>query len=240
MYNDKKILAIIPARGGSKSIPLKNLALINGVPMISYTFLAAKESLYIDEIMVSTDSEKIREYAQQQGIQVPFMRPTELARDDTPMKPVIKHALLEMERYKKTTFDIIVLLQPTSPFRKAKHINKAIALFADKSAKSVVSVIEVPHQFSPNSLMKITSQGTVFPYEGFEKDLVLHRQTKTTLFARNGPAVLVLSRDLVLREKSFYTPETYPYIMGEEESVDIDKPFDLEIAEFLMRKRQET
>ena len=239
MIDDKRILAIIPARGGSRSIPFKNLALLGGDPLILHAFRSASNSSYLDDIMLSTDSEQIAVTARKLGIPIPFRRPPELARDDTPMKPVIRNALIEMERIKNAVFDIVALLQPTSPLRTARHIDEAIGIFVEKEADSVVSVIKVPHHFTPNSLMQSGPEGRLTPLEGLDKNLVLRRQDKPALFARNGPAVLILSRDVVIHERPFYTRNTYPYFMSPEDSVDIDTPFDLEIAEFLVRKRQE-
>jgi CMP-N,N'-diacetyllegionaminic acid synthase len=142
------ILGVIPARGGSRGIPSKNLALLAGRPLLAYTADAVKASTRLTRTIVSTDDERIAECAKSLGLDVPFMRPSSLAADDVPMLPVLQHAI---DTLKTDGFaaDIVVLLQPTSPLRRGEHIDAAVDWLERTAADSVVSVVEVPHQFNP-------------------------------------------------------------------------------------------
>ena len=149
-----KVLGIIPARGGSKGIPNKNLRELAGRPLLAYTVDAAQESGVIDRLILSTDSGEIAELGRSLGVEVPFMRPVELAQDDTAMLPVLKHAVAQLEAGGWQP-EIIVLLQPTAPLRKAQHIAEAVGLLQEESCDSVVSVVEVPGHYVPHFVMKI-------------------------------------------------------------------------------------
>jgi CMP-N,N'-diacetyllegionaminic acid synthase len=143
-----RVLGIIPARGGSKGIPRKNLALIAGRPLIAYTIDAAKQATRLTELIVSTDDQEIADVARTLGVEVPFIRPAELAQDDTPTVAVVQHAckfLLEMNRH----YDAICILQPTSPQRSEKLIDECVRKFRDSDADSLVTVVRVPQQYNP-------------------------------------------------------------------------------------------
>jgi CMP-N-acetylneuraminic acid synthetase len=239
MIGEKNILAVVPARGGSRSIPQKNLFPLMGIPLICHTLKAAKESRYLEEVILSSDDDNIIAVASKWGINVPFKRPAELAQDDTPMAPVLHHALVAMEEFSRKRFDIVVLLQPTSPLRTSKHIDDAIELYEQKRADSVVSVVQVPHNLTPTSLVQIGKEGKLLPYERTGQKMILQRDKKPSFYARNGPAVLVLARHIILENKPFYTDNTFPYIMPREDSIDIDEPIDLELAEFFLKKREQ-
>ena len=142
MIDNKKVLAIIPARGGSKGIPKKNIKAVSGKPMINYTIEAAKGCQYIDKVIVSTDDEEIAEVSMKAGAIVPFLRPDELATDEAKTIDVVMHAIEFYER-KAERYDIIVLLQPTSPLRNSEDIQKALEYYIRKGEKSLVSVSEV-------------------------------------------------------------------------------------------------
>ena len=137
------ILTIIPARGGSKSIPRKNIRSLNGKPLISYTINAALATSSLTDIIVSTDDSEIAEISKKLGVKVPFIRPKELASDKAESAPVIEHALSFMEKVKSIKYDAILMLQPTSPLRTTKHINDSIELFKSRECDSVVSVTSV-------------------------------------------------------------------------------------------------
>ncbi|OHA07009.1 MAG: hypothetical protein A3B34_00130 [Candidatus Sungbacteria bacterium RIFCSPLOWO2_01_FULL_54_21] len=229
-----EILGIIPARGGSKSIPMKNLALLAGKPLLAYACSAAAASRRITRVIVSTDDEKIAATARACGADVPFMRPAELAADDTPALPVILHALNHLEKEEQYAPDIVVYLQPTSPLRRAGDIDGAIAALEQSGADSAVCVVEVPHQFGPASVM-VMEGGMLKPYETGPH--VLRRQDKQKIYARNGPAVLAIKRATLMEKNSLYGDTIVPYIMPPEYSLDIDTPLDLELAEFLLKKR---
>jgi len=224
------IVAIIPARGGSKGIPRKNLAQIAGRPLIAYTIEAARKATSLDRVLVSTDDGEIANAARNLGVEAPFLRPPALADDTAPMMAVLEHALTWLES-QGAAVEALVLLQPTSPLRRAEHIDEAVALFRLSSATSVVSVVEVPHQFNPVSVMSI-SNGLLQPFLG-QGELITRRQDKPRVFARNGPAVLVC-HPVTLKRGDLYGPCCVPYVMSEHDSIDIDEPDDLCAAEIAM------
>lgn len=225
----KNVLGVVPARGGSKGIPNKNLALLCGRPLLAYTADAVKESKKLTRTIVSTDDERIAECAKSLGLEVPFMRPASLAADEAPMLPVLQHAL-EAMRANGFATDIVVLLQPTSPLRRAEHIDAAIDWLQRTAADSVVSVVEVPHQFNPASVMRL-EDGLLKPF--LDGPTVTRRQDKPRLFARNGPAVLAV-RAAVVAAGSLYGERSWPLGMSPEDSLDIDNPLDLRIAELVI------
>src|SRR6266550_1006921 len=221
------ILGVIPARGGSKGIPNKNLALVGGRPLLAYTADAAKESKRLTRTIVSTDDEKIADSARSLGLDVPFLRPRSLAADEAPMLPVLQHAIDALESDGFTT-DIVVLLQPTSPLRRGEHIDAAVDLLERTGAESVVSVVEVPHQFNPVSVMHIGGGDRLEPY--LSSHLVLRRQDKPQLYARNGPAVLAVRADAIARG-ILYGSNCRALVMRPEDSLDVDTPLDLRLVE---------
>ena len=228
------VLGIIPARGGSKAIPRKNLALLGGRPLLAYTCDAARASRRLTRTIVSTEDAEIAAAAAQLGMEVPFLRPAALAADDTPMIDVLVDAIATLAQREGAQPEAIVLLQPTSPFRRAEHIDAAVALLEASGADSVVSVVPVPHQFTPSSLMRLDGERLV-PATG--DPAPLRRQDKPRLFARNGPAVLAVRTALLMRERALYGTDTRPLVMSREESLDIDDRFDLELAELLLAAR---
>jgi CMP-N-acetylneuraminic acid synthetase len=229
------IVALIPARGGSKAIPRKNLVPLAGEPLLAYAAEAALAARSVDRALLSTDDEEIAAAGRALGLEIPFLRPPGIAGDDTPMLAVIAHLLDHLEA-EGAAAEAIVLLQPTSPFRTARHIDEAVALFRERRADSVVSIVAVPHQFTPTSLMRMT-EGRLTPYlpEGPQPTL---RQHKERLWARNGPAVLVL-RPALIRAGRLYSDNTYGYEMDRLASLDIDGPDDLAVAELLMAARRD-
>jgi CMP-N,N'-diacetyllegionaminic acid synthase len=222
------IVAVIPARGGSKGIPRKNLARIAGRPLIAYAIEAARTAACVDRVLISTDDSEIADVARELGAEVPFLRPPELADDTAPMLGVLRHALAWLES-QGVAVEALVLLQPTSPLRTGRHVEEAIALFRSAPASSVVSVVEVPHQFNPVSVMKLSAQGTLAPFLG-DQVIATRRQDKPKAYARNGPAVLVCHPE-TLRSGELYGASCRPYLMSEEDSLDIDAPRDLILAE---------
>jgi CMP-N-acetylneuraminic acid synthetase len=183
--------------------------------------------------IVSTDDQEIADAARSFGVEVPFLRPGELSREDTPMAAVIQHAL---ETLSGGPFDAVVLLQPTSPLRRTEDIDAAIALMERTGADTVVSVIEVPHQFVPSSLMKLEQDHLVPLEDGLQ---VLRRQDKPRLFARNGPAILIVKAELA-RRGVLYGADIRPFVMDRQHSVDIDDAMDVLIAEFFLQNLEKT
>ncbi len=221
-----KFLGIIPARGGSKGIPWKNIKELNGRPLIAYTIEAALASK-LDRVIVSTDSEEIAVTAREYGAEV-IKRPASLSGDLAPTLPVLQHALNSVSGY----FEAVVTLQPTSPLRTSQHINEAVDLFLkDPKANSLVSVVEVPHNMTPGSLMDI-SEGYLSNY--LEQDgLTLRRQEKPTYFARNGAAIYI-TRTASLQEYIF-GGKILAYKMKLSDSFDIDTSDDWLVVERMVR-----
>lgn len=230
-----EVLGVILARGGSKTVPRKNLRPLAGRPLIAYTLQAARESARLTRVICSTDDADIAALARQAGIEVPFVRPAVLAGDDTPSLPVVQHAVraLEQEGYRA---DVVVLLQPTSPLRRAADIDAAVDLLLSSGADSVVSVVEVPHHFNPVSVLRI-EDGRLVPYLPGEGVRVLRRQDKPQVWARNGAAIYVTRREVLLDEGTFFGRDCRPLVMNREDSVDIDDETDLVIAEALLERR---
>jgi CMP-N-acetylneuraminic acid synthetase len=212
------VLGLIPARRGPKN---KNLWTLRGRSLLAWTVGAAQESETLTRTVVSTESEEVAEAARELGVEV-LERPAELARDDTPTRDVLVHALGELG-----PVDVLVLLQPTSPLRTARHVDEAVRLLQETGADSVLSVVEVPHQFRPVSLMAL-EDGRLVPLAG---DAPTRRQDKPAVYARNGPAVLALRGGTL--PDPLYSGDCRPYLMGLRESVDVDEAADLELAELL-------
>ena len=228
------ILGLIPARGGSKSIPHKNIVPLAGRPLIAYTCDSALASERLTRVILSTDDSAIAEVGLQNGVEVPFLRPSEFALDDTPAIEVIQHALKVLKQKENYEPGVVVLLQPTSPLRRAEHIDAAVDKLLESGADTVVSVTEVPHQFNPVSLMQLDDDKLVPLSEG---PLILRRQDKPALYARNGPSVLVVRRE-VLESGELYGPVVRPLEMDSADSIDIDNADDLALAEFWLNRRR--
>jgi len=229
-----EILGFIPARGGSKAIPHKNIVNVAGRPLLAYTCDAALASQRLTRTILSTDDEEIAQVGRACGIEVPFPRPATLARDETPMVDVLRHVVSSLDEREGYTPDLMVLLQPTSPLRRPEHIDAAVDLLVESGADTVVTVVEVPHQFNPVSLMRI-EKGNLVPIS--DGPLILRRQEKPRVYARNGPAVLVVRRQVVERGH-LYGAVVRPVEMTKADSVDIDDPSDLTLAEYWLRRRQ--
>lgn len=228
------VVGLIPARGGSKGIPKKNIAPCAGRPLIAYTCDAARGAKRLDRTLLSTDSEEIAEVVRPLGIEVPFLRPPALARDDTPALPVMVHALDWLESHGERV-EAIVLLQPTSPLRTAAHVDAAVDLFSTAGADTVVSVVPVPHRYHPDSVMRMRD-GRLAPYRE-DRETVTRRQELEPLFARNGPAVLVVSA-ATLRAGRLYGPHALGYAMSHTDSIDVDDAEDLALAGQLLAARR--
>ncbi|MDA7493398.1 acylneuraminate cytidylyltransferase family protein [Akkermansiaceae bacterium] len=228
-------LGLIPARGGSKAIPNKNIHLVGGKPLLAWTAEAALASSCLDRVIVSTDDAAIASCARDRGLEVPFLRPAEIADDVAPMIGVLRHALDWWHDEAGCDPEGIVLLQPTSPLRQSEDIDAAVACFRSHAADSVVSVIEVPHQFSPVSVLTQAEDGSLRPFQQ-EGGRIFRRQDKPRVLARNGPAVLVLKPELV-RMGQLYTDRTFPYLMHPLRSYDIDSTDDLPVVEALLVSR---
>jgi CMP-N,N'-diacetyllegionaminic acid synthase len=232
------ILGLITARAGSKGIPGKNVALLRGRPLMTYTCEAAVCSATLSRVLLSTDSPELANLGRLAGVAVPFMRPRELAEDTTPSLDVVVHALEWLRAEENWSADVVVLLQPTSPLRTARHIDEAVALLlSSDSIETVVSVVQVPHRYNPFSIMNLRGGRLEFympdpvPFDRFR------RQNLPPFFARNGPAVLVVRTEVLKTRRSFYGEHVSPYPMSRVDSLDIDEAFDLVVAEAALEYR---
>jgi len=226
-----KIIAIIPARSGSKGLPGKNIKILAGKPLIVWTIEQAKKSNLIDKLIVNTDSKKIAKIAQRYGAGDPFLRPKELARDKSSIYDVIFHAL---DWFKKngSEFDIVVLLEPTSPLRKEKDIDDAIKLFLKnyKQADSLVSVGEI-HLENPSITLKIDRK-RLKPY--METDFS-RRQELTKAYFPYG--VIYLSKvEMLKKYRKFYQKRTMPYLIERWQNYEIDDIYDFICVETILKQ----
>jgi len=232
MYKGKNILGLIPARGGSKGLPRKNIKPLLGKPLIAWTIEQALASEYLDKVIVSTDEKEIADISKKYGAEVPFIRPKELAEDNAKGIDVVLHAIDWLkENNKQKQYDLIMLLQPTSPLRITEDIDKAIELLFSKDAKAIVSVCEVDyHPLWSNTL----------PEDGCMKDFIRkeiinkNRQELPIFYRLNGAIYLTYCKYLKER-KSFFGKETFAYIMPKSRSVDIDNEIDFKLAEILIK-----
>lgn len=223
------MLAVIPARGGSKGIPRKNIALLRGRPLIAYTIDASRAATSLERIVVSTDDAEIAAVSRSLGAEV-VMRPAELASDESGTLSVLQHVVAELAGagYRP---DAVMTLQPTSPLRTSVHIDEAARAFAnDPLADSLVSCIEVPHVFHPRSVMRRTAEGYLVPFLDLPQPG--RRQDKEPVFARNGAAIYITRTE---RLGTFiFGGRLIPYMMPEAASTDIDCPADLAAVERLL------
>ena len=224
-----KIVAFIPARGGSKGLPRKNIRSIAGKPLIAHTIEDALKSKYINRVIVSTEDEEITDIAEEFGAEV-LGRPKELARDESLVIDAIYHMLnfLQNDNYNP---DIIIMLQVTSPLRTTEDIDNAIELFLNSNCESIIGVYEAPH--TPYWSFKI-EKGFLKPLFG-KKNLGMRRQDIETVYMPNGAIFISRPRDLY-KNKGFISEKLLPYIMPLEKSVDIDNETDLLFAELLIKK----
>jgi N-acylneuraminate cytidylyltransferase/CMP-N,N'-diacetyllegionaminic acid synthase len=233
VYRDKKILALIPARGGSKGLPRKNIKPLLGKPLIAWTIEQAKESKYIDRIVVSTDDKKIAEIAKKYGAEVPFMRPMELATDEAKGIDVVLHAIQFFKKLYENDF-ILVYLQPTSPLRTSQDIDNALEqLFSNPKAKAIVSVCECEHHpLWSNTLPEDKCMKNFIRKEILNKN----RQELPKYYRLNGAIYLGFS-SYIENQGSFFGENTYAYIMPVERSIDIDNYFDFKIAKMILSEK---
>lgn len=225
------ILAIIPARGGSKRLPGKNIKLLAGKPLIAWTIEAALESKMFDHVFVSTDCGEIAKVSKKYGAEVPFLRPAELASDIATTNDVVTHLIewFELEYMQKVS--TIAILQPTSPLRNAQHIQEAFEVIKDKYAKAVISVCELEHpiQFCNKLALDGSMDGFIYPKN------IQRTQDLEPYYRLNG-AIYLFNREYVNKLDEIYNDGTYSYLMESKLSIDIDTEDDFELAEYYMCK----
>lgn len=230
MYRDKKIAAVITARGGSKGIPGKNIKELHGRPLIAWTIDSANRSTLLDACVVSTDDDEIAAVATAAGGRVPFRRPPELSTDTAKSIPVIQHALLWMQDNEAKHFDYVMILQPTSPFRTAEDIDACIRLAVDTGADSVMSMMELV-DFSVAKLKVLDADGRIFPLAEAEGGQSKRRDELPKVYKRNC-AVYLTKVERVMADDLF-GQDSRAYVMPPDRSVDINTPFDFELAQVL-------
>ena len=232
MYKEKSILALIPARGGSKGLPRKNIASLLGKPLIAWTISEALSSKYLDGVIVSTEDEEIARIAKKYGAEIPFKRPKHLACDTSKGIDVVLHAI-DWFNKKGNRYDLLMLLQPTSPLRTVEDIDRAVEYFFAKQGDVVVSVCEAEH--SPLWTNILPDDMCMQKFINL-KSSGLNRQDLPKHYRLNG-AIYLSFCDHLQRNKSFFGKGTFAYIMPQESSVDIDSNFDFNLAEFILSRR---
>lgn len=227
------MLAIIPARGGSKGVPKKNIRTLGGKPLIHWTIDAAMKADSIDRVILSTDDPEIAEVCMQTGIEIPFMRPEELAQDDS---LAIDNYLYTMERlidkfqYEQDEFTVLL---PTVPFRNANDIDNAVELFYEKNADSVISCNQLSHPI--DWVFSINQNGLIERTKDKSKDNLMNRQDSEPTYIPNG-GIYIFKYTLLKDKYNYYSDKTFAYVMSEERSIDIDTETDFKFAEFLASK----
>jgi len=219
-----RVLAIIPARGGSKRLPRKNIMNIGGHPMIAYSIMAARDARLITDWLVSTDDDEIVEIARQYDAPVPFKRPADLATDEIRNIEVTLHALEYMERKTGKKYEVIVLLQPTAPIRDAAHIDEAIRKLW-QSELDTLAAVKGPYQKRDPILKRIDEEGNLVPYCNDE-----HMDQREPFYIYNA-ALYAVKRGYFVREKRFVSEKQVPLLMDKYHSTDVDELVDLQLAE---------
>lgn len=228
------MLAIIPARGGSKGLPGKNIKKLNGVPLIGHTIMAALKSKSIDHVVVTTDDENIASIAREYGAEVPFIRPKELATDTSSAVDVYLHAVEFMrDRLDQPISDFMVLL-PTAPFRNEKHIDEAYNLFVESGATTLVAVKEA--ETPPTWYLTRDENGHIYNCGFATTGLMQNRQVDQGYYIPNG-AIYILDYELLKNKRTYYCDNTVPYEMNRNDSVDIDTLEDFEYAEYVVEHK---
>jgi CMP-N,N'-diacetyllegionaminic acid synthase len=230
-----RVLGLIPARGGSKGVPRKNVALLGNRPLLAYTTAVAAESRRLTRVILSTDDEEIASVGRQWGVDVPFMRPSALAQDDTPMLPVVQHALRTLEEAGEH-YDAVCLLQPTSPLRQASDIDGCVELLETTGSDAVVTVLPVPSEYNPHWTFMRDSSGYLRISTG-EATPITRRQELPPAFHREG-SVYVTRRDVVMVQNSLYGNRLAGYVVDGSHSVNIDEPADFAHAQALIAAAQ--
>lgn len=232
MLGSRKVIALIPARGGSKRLPRKNVLPFGDKPLISWTIEAALRAKFVDEVVVTTDCTEIASVSKKSGASVPFLRPPELATDTATTSSVLEHAITTLGC---SSEDIIVLLQPTSPLRTSSDIDSALELLHKRSANGVVSVCECEH--SPIWTGVLPKEGHMGDF--LPKELTGVRSQDLPVHYRLNGAIYAFTVHSLLSQKGIhYSVDVYAYVMSQTRSADIDSELDFSIAETLLKKKK--
>jgi CMP-N-acetylneuraminic acid synthetase len=235
MTHDFRVLGLIPARGGSKAVPRKNIKPLCGKPLLEYTARAALGARLLSRVILSTEDEEIREAGLRCGLEAPFLRPAELATDDAPMLPVVRHALGWVED-RGERFDAVCLLQPTNPLRRAEDIDACIELLERTDADSVVTVLPVPDEYNPHWVYFQTPEGALYLSTGAASPIG-RRQDLPPAFHREG-SVYVTRRNVVIDGDSLYGKRMVGYKLDPGGTVNIDTIEDWRRAEGMLSAGQ--
>ncbi len=236
MYQDKKILATVCARGGSRGVPRKNIRPLGGLPLILHTLREAKRSTYLDAVVVSTDCEEIRSTVQDYGVKVPFLRPAELAGDKVGRTDAVRHALAQQELLDKVSYDVIVDLGVATPLKRSDDIDRCIERLVDSGASNVFTVC--PAHRNPYYNMVQVQGGQVTLVSAVDKTLTDRRDAPVVYDMNDG--VLAWSRESLMAEQPVINPSSQIHVMPSWRSIDIDEEIDFLIAEAIAEKMNQT
>lgn len=229
-----RVLGVIPARGGSKSILKKNIIDLGGKPLIAFTIEAARDAKLLDSYIVSTDSDEIASVAKDYNAEVPFIRPDELSTDNADSLSVVLHALEFMEERNNLQYDAVVMLQPTTPFRNALLIDKALERLAEEDdLDSIVSVVDVGANH-PYRMYSLDHKDLLVPFVKNVNDPMMPRQNLPPVFIRSGD-IYATRRSCLIDKKSLIGCHSGGLIIDNEYAINIDEPMDLEIARLKLR-----
>ena len=233
MYLGKKVLAVVPARGGSKGIPLKNIKKLNGLPLIAYTAKIISELDFVDYSLVSTDSDKIGTISETFNLSFPFKRPPKISGDTVGDWDVLHHALIESERLNETEYDIILMLQPTSPLRLKEDVKGTIAKLIDGDYDAVWSMSIIDFKDHPLKQFNILEEKLQY-YDINGKDIVARQQLQP-LYQKNG-AAYAFTRECLVNQKTIKGEKTGAFII-ERPMISIDTEFDFNLVEYLLGRK---
>lgn len=227
-----RVLGLIPARGSSKGVPRKNIRSLCGKPLLQYTAEAALAARYLSQVILSTEDDEIAEVGRACGLEVPFMRPPELALDETPMLPVVQHAVRWLEA-RNIHFDAVCLLQPTNPLRRAEDIDRCIEVLKQEDLDSVMTVLLVPHEYNPHWVYFQDQQTGLLQLSTGEELPISRRQLLPPAFHREG-SVYVTRREVLIEGNSLYGRRAGGILLDAARSVNIDNAHDWMKAETLL------
>lgn len=230
MIGKSSVLAVIPARGGSKGLPGKNMLEFEGRPLVSWAMLSAVQSQFVDRVVLSTDDARIKETGEALGVDIPYIRPSHLANDTSPVVDTIIDLMTYMETREDRRYDLIVLLQPTSPFRTHEHVDKALLAMNSGGHESLISCKRAKHP--PNWYVRRNDDATIELLA--ERDSTTRQRQYYEYYQFNG-AVYISKWENLKSDKSFYTPPCTLFLMSEEDSIDIDSAYDFEFAKAVAR-----
>ena len=232
MIRGKRTLAVIPARGGSKGVPLKNLRLVGGVPLVTRAGLVCQDLPWLDRAVVSTDHNEIKRAAEQGGLAAPFMRPEALSGDSISDFEVLHHALTESERLDDVTYDVIVTLQPTSPLRRPEHVTATVEMLLDGGWDAVWTLSETDPKNHPLKQLTVAENGIIDHYDARGAKIIA-RQQLGSLYHRNGVAY-AFTRQCLLDQKTTKGRRTGALVL-DGHFISIDTEWDIALTEFILQ-----